>query len=108
MITQARILDLLKGIQRDTGISYLLITHDIRLVNGFCDKVAVMDEGRITAWFDQPAGLSRSNDPTLKSLYNAVLPPLPKGCLGYRQAVGYKTTDQKEAAADLESVLSGM
>jgi nickel transport system ATP-binding protein len=82
MITQTRILDLLKEISLETGVAYLLITHDIRLVNGFCDKVAVMDEGRITAWFEEPPALSRSDDPTLRSLYEAVLPPLPKGCLG--------------------------
>lgn len=105
MITQARILDLLKGIQRETGISYLLITHDIRLVNGFCDKVAVMDEGRITAWFDEPAALSQSDDPTLRSLYDAVLPPLPKGCLGYRTKAGCEVLGRRVIEAVPESIL---
>jgi nickel transport system ATP-binding protein len=108
MITQARILDLLKGIQRDTGVAFLLITHDIRLVKGFCDTVAVMDEGRITAWFENLDGLVSSEDPTLNRLFDAVLPPLPKGCLGYQSARDPEPTDQEGMRSDSEPVLCGL
>lgn len=83
MITQARILELLKAIQRETGVAYLLITHDVRLVGGFCDRVAVMDEARIQAWFDQPRSMAGSDHPTVRRLFSSILPPLPKGRLGY-------------------------
>lgn len=88
MLTQARILELLKEIQRETGVAYLLITHDIRLVGGFCNRVAVMDEARVQAWFDQPRGLAGSDHPTVKRLFGSVLPPWPKGCLGSGPRVG--------------------
>ncbi|GGA45524.1 hypothetical protein GCM10007416_18330 [Kroppenstedtia guangzhouensis] len=45
--TTSSILELLKEINRDTGISLLLITHEMSVVQSICRRVAVMDEGRI-------------------------------------------------------------
>ena len=39
---QAQILDLLKQIQRDTGMAILLISHDLAVVAQMADHVAVM------------------------------------------------------------------
>ncbi|UCB54060.1 MAG: ABC transporter ATP-binding protein [Thiotrichales bacterium] len=44
---QQQILELLKDLQRDTGMSVLLITHDLNLVRRFADRVCVMHEGQI-------------------------------------------------------------
>jgi peptide/nickel transport system ATP-binding protein len=44
---QAQILDLLKDIQRKTGTSIILITHDLGVVANMADKVAVMYAGKI-------------------------------------------------------------
>ena len=44
---QQQILDLLKDLQKETGMSVLLITHDLHLVRQFADRVCVMHEGRI-------------------------------------------------------------
>ncbi|MDF1486588.1 dipeptide ABC transporter ATP-binding protein [Ramlibacter sp. H39-3-26] len=44
---RAQILELLSGLQRRTGMAVLLITHDLHLVRGFADRVAVMEHGRI-------------------------------------------------------------
>ncbi len=44
---QQQILDLLKDLQKETGMSVLLITHDLNLVRRFADRVCVMQEGRI-------------------------------------------------------------
>ncbi len=45
--TQAQILDLLKGLVEDEGMSLLLITHDLAVVAGMADHVAVMKQGEI-------------------------------------------------------------
>lgn len=45
--TQARILDLLKGLVEEEGMSLLLITHDLAVVADVAHKVAVMEKGRV-------------------------------------------------------------
>ncbi|WP_462225915.1 ABC transporter ATP-binding protein [Alkalibacterium sp.] len=44
---QAQILDLLKDIQEKTGTSILLITHDFGVVANMCEKIIVMNKGRV-------------------------------------------------------------
>jgi peptide/nickel transport system ATP-binding protein len=44
---QAQILDLMKGLRRESGTSILLITHDMGVVAEMADRVAVMYAGRI-------------------------------------------------------------
>lgn len=47
---QAQILDLLRSIQRDQGMSILLITHDLGVVAEMCDMVAVMYAGSVVEY----------------------------------------------------------
>ena len=44
---QAQILDLMRGLAKDSNMSILLITHDLGVVAEMCDRVAVMYAGRI-------------------------------------------------------------
>ncbi len=44
---QAQVLDLLKSLQRERGMAMLLITHDLGVVAGNADRVAVMYAGRV-------------------------------------------------------------
>ena len=44
---QAQILKLLDQIQRETGVSMIFITHDLRVASQICDEIAVMQNGRI-------------------------------------------------------------
>jgi peptide/nickel transport system ATP-binding protein len=44
---QAQILNLLRELQRDLGLSYLFITHNIGVVEYIADEVAVMRGGAI-------------------------------------------------------------
>ncbi len=44
---QAQILTLLDRIQRETGVSMIFITHDLRVASQICDEIAVMQKGRV-------------------------------------------------------------
>ena len=44
---QAQILNLLKDLQRDRGLAYLFISHDMGVVRHMCDRIAVMKAGEI-------------------------------------------------------------
>ena len=46
---QARILNLLLALQRDIGVTMLLVSHDLAVVRHLADDVAVLHDGRITA-----------------------------------------------------------
>jgi peptide/nickel transport system ATP-binding protein len=52
---QAQILNLLKSLQRELGVSFLFITHNIGVVEYIADEVAVMNRGRI-----EEAGAARA------------------------------------------------
>ncbi|MFP3918375.1 dipeptide/oligopeptide/nickel ABC transporter ATP-binding protein [Lysinibacillus telephonicus] len=49
--SQKSILEILKRIQIQDGLSYLFITHDLQSTKQFCDRVAVMYQGEIVESF---------------------------------------------------------
>lgn len=48
--TTQSVLNLLAEINRDLGITIILITHEMDVVRQVCDRVAVLDQGRIVEW----------------------------------------------------------
>jgi peptide/nickel transport system ATP-binding protein len=69
---QAQILNLLKDLQRELGVAYLFITHNIGVVEYIADRVAVMQAGRIVEAGSSHAVLSTPKETYTQTLLAAV------------------------------------
>ncbi len=69
---QAQVLNLLKDLQAELGVSYLFITHDLNVVHYIADRVAVMYLGEIVELADTDQLFNDPQHPYTKSLLSAV------------------------------------
>ncbi|MGN1387768.1 MAG: ABC transporter ATP-binding protein [Bacillus sp. (in: firmicutes)] len=69
---QAQILELFKEIQQKTGVSIILITHDLGVVASVADRVAVMYGGKIVEQGGRREIFYRPQHPYTKGLLNSV------------------------------------
>ncbi len=74
---QAQVLDLLKELQREFRLTYLFVAHNLDVVRGFCDRVAVMRKGRIVEIASATEIFSKPQHPYTKILLSAVPSPDP-------------------------------
>jgi oligopeptide/dipeptide ABC transporter ATP-binding protein len=75
---RAEIVDLLGQLQRDLGLSYLFISHDLSTVEHLCHRVAVMYLSRIVETGTTNQIFHHPRHPYTKALLSSVLPPDPK------------------------------
>ena len=71
----AQILNLLNDLKRDLGLTYLFISHNLNVVEYFCDTTVVMYLGRIVEEGPSDAVLSEPLHPYTRALVSAVLVP---------------------------------
>lgn len=79
---QAQILELMKSLQKDFGMSILFITHDLGTVAKMCDRVAVMYLGRIV------------ETATAEEIYKHPQHPYTRGLLGSVHKIGTKNQER--------------
>ena len=72
---QAQILNLLKQLQRDMGLTYIFITHDLSVVKYFSDDIAVMYLGQMVEKAPSDDLFKNPIHPYTKALLSAI--PLP-------------------------------
>jgi ABC-type glutathione transport system ATPase component len=75
---RAQILDLLRELQDDFGLTYVFVAHDIGVVRHVSDRIAVMHEGRIAELGPADAVCERPTDEYTKTLLAAVPVPDPR------------------------------
>lgn len=75
---QAQILNLMRKLQEDLGLTYLFISHDLGVVQHLCDHVAVMYLGQIVEQADRIALFSNPQHPYTKALLAAVPKARPR------------------------------
>ena len=69
---QAQILNLMRKLQEDLGLTYLFISHDLGVVQHLCDHVAVMYLGQIVEQADRISLFKNPQHPYTKALLSAV------------------------------------
>jgi oligopeptide transport system ATP-binding protein len=74
---QAQVVNLLKDLQAQLGLSYLFIAHDLAVVKHMADRVAVMYLGRIVEVAEKDALFARPLHPYTRTLLSAIPRPDP-------------------------------
>ncbi|MBY0312137.1 MAG: ATP-binding cassette domain-containing protein [Phycisphaerales bacterium] len=79
---QAQILNLLKDLQRDLGLSLLFISHNMAVIQHMCDRIAVMHKGKIVETGPKRAIIDAPRHEYTRALLRAVpiaRPPAARG-----------------------------
>mgnify|MGYP005682422699 FL=1 len=74
---QSQILNLLMDLKNELGLTYLLISHNLAVVEHLADRVAVMYFGEIVEHEDTEQLFNKPNHEYTKKLLNSVLVPDP-------------------------------
>jgi ABC-type oligopeptide transport system ATPase subunit len=72
---QAQVLDLLREIKRDTGLTYVFISHNLGVVREISDTIVVMSGGKIVERGSTAEVLARPAEPYTRALRAAALDP---------------------------------
>ena len=72
---QAQVLNLLKDLKSELGLTYLFISHNLAVIDYIADRIAVMHQGRIVELASREALFSKPTHPYTQSLLRAVPHP---------------------------------
>ncbi len=75
---QAKVLDLLRELQKESGVTYLFISHDMAVVENISDRVAVMYLGQIVEMGTRAQLFGNPQHPYTRRLLDAVPVPDPR------------------------------
>ena len=94
---QAQVLNLMQDLQQQFGITYMLISHDLAVVNHLCDEVVVLYQGRIVERGSPGELFRNAQHPYTQSLVGAVPQVLPGRARARRAAAAVAAATAKTA-----------
>jgi peptide/nickel transport system ATP-binding protein len=124
VVTQARILDELRRLRAEQGMAMLYVTHDLAVVAGFADRLAVMYAGRIIEQGPTSEVLSHPKHPYTRGLLTSIpdhlrpqqLEPMPGVAVGvgehppgcaFEQRCVLRTDECRQAVPELRELGDG-
>lgn len=87
VVTQRGVLELLADARRSRGMSTILVTHDLGLAREFCDRVYVMQRGRVLESGASSSLFRSARHPYTRALLGAT-PALTRDLAALRAAIG--------------------
>ena len=90
---QAQILNLLKDLQKELGLTYLFISHNMAVVDYVADRIAVMCAGRIVEMAPRQLLFHEPAHPYTQALLSAVPYPDPNRRLDFKRLMAGKCSD---------------
>ena len=93
---QAQILNLLKDLQKELGLTYLFISHNLAVVDYIADRIAVMCQGRLVETAPKDVLFKNPVHPYTKRLLAAVPEPNPEHKLDFDHLVSEKASIPSE------------
>ncbi|MET0705039.1 MAG: ATP-binding cassette domain-containing protein, partial [Mycobacterium sp.] len=96
---QAQVLDLLREIQHDTGLTYVFISHNLGVVREISETVAVMSKGKIVEIGSTADVLAHPREPYTQALRAAALDPTAMVGIKPRHLMSQRPTAPQPAGA---------
>ncbi|MGV6973354.1 nickel import ATP-binding protein NikE [Bacillus halotolerans] len=78
MVTQTLILDLLKELKDEFGLSYFFITHDLKAAYQLSDTLGVLDNGKLVELYESKLQFFASDHPAVKEMRRSILAEHPR------------------------------
>ena len=103
---QAQILNLLKDLQHDFGLTYLFIAHDLAVVRSMSDRIAVMNKGKLVEIGPREEVYEGPQDEYTKALLSAVPIPDPRKMRSGRPSGGSCSTRSPSRSAPAAALLA--
>ncbi|MBL3646388.1 nickel import ATP-binding protein NikE [Bacillus sp. RHFS10] len=89
MVTQMLILDLLKELKDEFGLSYFFITHDLKAAYQLSDTLGVLDNGKLVELYESKHQFFASDHPAVKEMKSSILAEHPRF-----RSIGTKTVQR--------------